>query len=479
MHPALQSLHALRAASGPAKTTGLSDDLILQFLESDPTLGQAIDAAVTAQAALADARPELLAMAEADLIDHVQDGFVNFYAKDAVNPYVALAAKGPWVVTVYGAVVHDSGGYGMLGFGHAPDAVLDAMSQPWVMANIMTPSVSERTFDENMRKEPGHAREGGCLFSHFICMNSGSESVTVGARIADVNARIMTDPGGRYAGAGGSSWASSAPSTAAPTSPPASATPPGPPTASTSPASGTSWTTCGPSPATPTPCAPPSPAPMRRRSSSRPSSSSPSRARARPASPSPASSTTRPAASPSSTAPCSSVDSIQAGLRTWGTLSAVDYPGFEDCDPPDMETWSKALNAGQYPLSVLGLAERAAALYRVGIYGNTMTTAPRGLEVANAVLGMITPEVRQNVRDQGCNFVGDLQALQARFPDLIVDVQGTGCSSAAGFNPDKLQAIGPGSAEERCRCWASASSTAAGIPCASRPTSASPTRSAP
>ena len=129
----------------------------------------------------------------------------------------------------------------------------------------------------------------------------------------------------------------------------------------------------------------------------------------------------------------------------------VDYPGFEDCDPPDMETWSKALNAGQYPLSVLGLTERAAALYRVGIYGNTMTTAPRGLEVANAVLGMITPEVRQNVREQGCNFVGDLQALQARFPDLIVDVQGTGLLFCCELNPDKLQAIGPGSAEERCR----------------------------
>ena len=161
MHPALQSLHALRAASGPAKTTGLSDDLILQFLESDPTLGQAIDAAVTAQAALAAARPELLAMAEADLIDHVQDGFVNFYAKDAVNPYVALAAKGPWVVTVYGAVVHDSGGYGMLGFGHEPQPVMDAMNRSHVMANIMTPNISQKILVKRLQAEIGHTR--GCL----------------------------------------------------------------------------------------------------------------------------------------------------------------------------------------------------------------------------------------------------------------------------------------------------------------------------
>ena len=58
-----------------------------------------------------------------------------------VNPYVALAARGPWVVTLKGAVVHDTGGYGMLGFGHTPKAVLDALARPQVMANVMTPSI--------------------------------------------------------------------------------------------------------------------------------------------------------------------------------------------------------------------------------------------------------------------------------------------------------------------------------------------------
>ena len=66
------------------------------------------------------------------------------------------------------------------------------------------------------------------------------------------------------------------------------------------------------------------------------------------------------------------VDSIQAGLRGHGVLSIVDYPGFEKLDPPDMETYSKALNAGQYPLSVLAVSEHAATLYKKGIYGNTM-----------------------------------------------------------------------------------------------------------
>ena len=33
-----------------------------------------------------------------------------------------------------------------------------------------------------------------------------------------------------------------------------------------------------------------------------------------------------------------------------GSLSVVDYPGYETAEAPDMETYSKALNGGQYPL---------------------------------------------------------------------------------------------------------------------------------
>src|SRR5690606_23511679 len=88
------------------------------------------------------------------------------------------------------------------------------------------------------------------------------------------------------------------------------------------------------------------------------------------------------------------MDSIQAGLRTTGYLSITDYPGFEDLEGPDMETYSKALNAGQYPLSVLAMNEHAAALYRKGIYGNTMTANPRALDVGVAVLDAVTPELR-------------------------------------------------------------------------------------
>jgi acetylornithine/succinyldiaminopimelate/putrescine aminotransferase len=71
----------------------------------------------------------------------------------------------------------------MLGLGHAPEAVLKSMNKPHVMANIMTPSVSQMLFVEALRKELGHTRSG-CPFSSFLCLNSGSESVSVALRIS-------------------------------------------------------------------------------------------------------------------------------------------------------------------------------------------------------------------------------------------------------------------------------------------------------
>ena len=145
------------------------------------------------------------------------------------------------------------------------------------------------------------------------------------------------------------------------------------------------------------------------------------------------------------------VDSIQAGIRGQGTLSVVDYEGFQDAEAPDLETWSKALNAGQYPLSVLGLNERAAELYVVGIYGNTMTTNPRALETAVAVLETITPELRKNIRDRGDEFVDKLNALAEELPGTIIKVQGTGLLISAELEPSILTVVGFDEVEVWCR----------------------------
>src|SRR3569832_1169579 len=144
------------------------------------------------------------------------------------------------------------------------------------------------------------------------------------------------------------------------------------------------------------------------------------------------------------------VDSIQAGLRAHGVLSIVDYPGFEKLDPPDMETYSKALNAGQYSLSVLAVTAPTAGLYKKGIYGNTMTSNPRAMDVAVAVLAVLTPAVRANIRTRGNEFLDKLNKLKAELPGLITKVQGTGLLFSCELAP-QFKCYGAGSTEEWLR----------------------------
>jgi acetylornithine/succinyldiaminopimelate/putrescine aminotransferase len=115
-----------------------------------------------------------------------------------------------------------------------------------------------------------------------------------------------------------------------------------------------------------------------------------------------------------------------------------------------METYSKAIAAGQYPLSVLAVNERTAALYRKGIYGITMTSNPRAMEVACAVLAQISPALRRNVVERGREFVAKLEQLGRELPGMLTRVQGTGllvsCELGAQF-----KCFGAGSTEEYMR----------------------------
>merc|ERR1719333_1335914 len=128
------------------------------------------------------------------------------------------------------------------------------------------------------------------------------------------------------------------------------------------------------------------------------------------------------------------VDSIQAGMRTTGNLSIVDYPGFETLPGPDFECWSKALNAGQFPLSVVGLSKRGASWYQHGVYGNTMTGNPRACNVAAAVLRNMTPALRKNIQDMGEYFVSQYTAMMKEIPEII-RVNGTGLLFQVKLDP--------------------------------------------
>ena len=446
----LETLESIRNATGNPRTVGISNSAISDFLESDPALSHAIEEAADTFKRLSIDHSEQLGLDEARLIEHLQSDYVNFYSAPTVNPYVALAARGPWIVTSHGAVLHDNGGYGMLGMGHGPDDILHSMKQNWVMANVMTPSFSQKRLADRLRKEVGHTR-GDCPFSQFVCLNSGSESVTVSMRIADANTQVMTGPGGRHEGKPTKLVALTEAFHGRTQRP-----------AMISDSCSESYEK--------------NLATFRERDNVifTPSNDVDSLkavfARAETedfyielmamepvmGEGNPGQCVTREFYDTARSL-CSEhgsmllVDSIQAGLRGQGCLSIIDYEGFEDCKVPDMETWSKALNAGQYPLSVVGLSERAAEQYVVGIYGNTMTTNPRALETAISVLDRITPELRNNIKERGSEFVSKLETLAKEYPDAIMSVQGTGLLLCAELHPENLPVIGFGCVEEWCR----------------------------
>src|SRR5690606_32814614 len=181
----LAPLAPLRAHAGTRLTTGLDHAALERLAAGHPDLVAAIAAARAEYTRQPEALADLLDLDEEAQIAALQEGFVNFYADDCVTPYVALAARGPWVVTLKGAVLYAAGGYGMLGFGHAPAEALEAAGKPQVMANIMTPSPSQRRFVKALRAEIGHSR-GACPFDRFMCLNSGSEAVGLACRIVDI-----------------------------------------------------------------------------------------------------------------------------------------------------------------------------------------------------------------------------------------------------------------------------------------------------
>jgi acetylornithine/succinyldiaminopimelate/putrescine aminotransferase len=447
----LTILHHLRDVSGEPETVGLTDEIITRFCAIDAQLVQAINEASTAHQALVEEfGMDVMALPESELIPHLQEDYVNFYAPATVNPYIPIAGRGPWLVTSSGAVLHDNGGYGMLGSGHGPDSIIKAMSQNWIMANIMTPSFSQKRLGERLRKELGHTR-GYCPFDRFICMNSGSESVTVSLRIADVNAKSMTDPGGRHEGKPIKLLAVER-AFHGRTGRPAQISHSCMSKYKKNLASFRDMDNLLLVPANDIPAL----QAMFKRADDEgffiemmalepvQGEGSPGRCVDR-AFYDEARRLTNEHGS------MLMVDSVQAGLRGQGCLSVVDYQGFEDAEAPDLEAWSKALNAGQYPLSVLGMNKRASELYVVGIYGNTMTTNPRALETAVAVLDHITPELRVNIRDRGAEMVEKLKALQEQYPTEILEVQGTGLLVCAELDPERFQVVGFDMVEVWCR----------------------------
>ncbi len=444
-------LREMRDFGGAALSCGLSDDVIQDFLQDGyQQLAVAVERGYARFLELQKTHPDFVALDEVEQINQAHAGLTNFYAEDAINPYVAVSACGPWLISLKGAVIYDCGGYGMLGLGHAPDAVLEAMNQPHVMANIMTASVSQMDFINSLKKEIGHSRSGGLPYSSFLCLNSGSEAMSIASRIADINTRTLTDPGARYEGCeirGLTLQGSFHGRTDRP--------------ARFSHSTSKKYEKHLASYRDREYLLIVEPNNIEALEAVYGSASDdgifieaffmePVMGEGNPGLPIDAEFYARARELTRDHGSMLVVDSIQAGLRAQGVLSVVDYPGFRDLDEPDMESYSKALNAGQYPLSVLALSKKAAATYRRGLYGNTMTSNPRALDVAVAVLESFDDERRENIRLRGEQLVNGLAALADETNDGITSTQGTGLLVSCAL-ASRYKTFGADSTEEYLR----------------------------
>ena len=447
----LSRLKEMRDFGGARLTSGVSDAVIQDFLdEGYSELAIAIERGYARFLELQQTHADFLSLDESEQIEQAHGGLTNFYADDAINPYLAASAKGPWIVSLKGAVIYDCGGYGMLGLGHAPEPVLEAMNQPHVMANIMTASVSQLEFIKRLRKEIGHTRKGGTPYASFLCLNSGSEAMSLASRLADINTKTLTDPGARYDGAAvyGLTLAGSFHGR---TDRPARFSDSCAKTyekhlasyrdndylLKVEPNNIEALETVF------------SDAknqgifieaffmePVMGEGNPGMSIEPEFYARAR--------------ALTREHGTMLVIDSIQAGLRANGVLSIVDYPGFESLDQPDMESYSKALNAGQYPLSVLALSENVASSYRHGLYGNTMTSNPRALDVAISVMDSFSDSRRENIRVRGKQLVDGMIALIDETDGGITAAQGTGLLVSCALAPT-FKTYGTNSTEDYLR----------------------------
>lgn len=434
-------LSKLRKNSGKATTIGISDAKIAEFLSHDNDLGDAILRAENAFEHLNRENPNLFQMEEESLIKYLQEDYINFYARETRSPYVPIAAKGPWIITFYGAVIHDSGGYGMLGLGHGKEELISILSEPKVMANIMTGQFSQKKFSRKLKEEIGQTR-GSCPYKKFICMNSGSESISVASRIIDINTRKITAKGRKHEGKKvmqlslkgsfhGRTYRAA--------------------TVSDSTmgiyqkhlASLKDYCNLVTIEAN-------NISELERAFSNAKKEQiffeafyiEPVMGEGVPGLALTPEFYNRARALTKENGTVLVVDSIQAALRAQGYLSIVDYPGFENCEAPDIETYSKALNAGQYPLSVLALSEDYSDTYIPGTYGNTMTTNPMALEIGYKVLDLLNDDIRDNIRQRGTELKQKLTKLSHEFPGTISHVTGTGLIVNAELNEDRYQVVG-------------------------------------
>jgi acetylornithine/succinyldiaminopimelate/putrescine aminotransferase len=354
-------------------------------------------------------------------INTIQKNFNSFYEKKYTQPYIPIYAEGPWVGIGFNQVIYDTGGYGMLSFGHNDKKILQAISKPQVMANIMTPNINQYIFTDKLNKEIGNSINYK-PYSKYMCLNSGSEINTLALRIANIHNNknpVTINLKGSFHGRteGPAVLSDSCRNTynkhlnqfelkcnnysvepnnindLKNTFNKIITNNQFPELFIMEPVMGEGMPGLT--------ITPEFYKEVRRLTKEN---------------------------------NCLLlVDSIQAGFRCYGDLSIVDYPHFKNLEPPDMESFSKTINGGQFPLSVLALSSEVSSKFKKGLYGNTMTTNPRALHISSIILDKMNSNIKNNIVDKGNLLKYEFIKLKQEF-EFIESVTGTGLLLAIHIN---------------------------------------------
>ena len=115
-------------------------------------------------------------------------------------------------------------------------------------------------------------------------------------------------------------------------------------------------------------------------------------------------------------------DEIQTGFCRSGKWFAWEYSGAK----PDVMTLAKALGGG-FPVAAFLTTERLAHVFAAGDHGSTFGGNPLACAAANASLKVMREEnFAAKAAETGAYFKTQLEALQKKFPDKIIEVRGRG-----------------------------------------------------
>ena len=115
-------------------------------------------------------------------------------------------------------------------------------------------------------------------------------------------------------------------------------------------------------------------------------------------------------------------DEIQCGMGRTGKLFAYEWADME----PDVITSAKGI-AGGFPMGAILAKEVVAKHLTPGSHGTTFGGNPLACAAANAVLDVVlAPGFLAEVEQTAKYFRAQLATLAAEFPDVFVDVRGSG-----------------------------------------------------